>query len=149
MRTSFSQPRKLSSRSLDSLSDSGLGLVEILVAMLLLAILSVSFLPVLISGLQLAVRTSQNNTATQLVNEQLDLLAGTDSTCSALTTFASEAVPSVTDERGVDYLVDRVAAPCAAVTFPAVVTVQLRVTIDDGSTREIAVDSAFLLREAG
>ncbi|MDO8383373.1 MAG: hypothetical protein Q7T17_10385 [Microbacterium sp.] len=149
MRKSFSQPRKLSSRSLDSLSDSGLGLVEILVAILLLAILSVSFLPVLISGLQLAVRTSQNNTATQLVNEQLDLLAGTDSTCSALTTFASEAVPSVTDERGVDYLVDRVAAPCAAVTFPAVVTVQLQVTIDDGSTREIAVDSAFLLREAG
>lgn len=129
--------------------EDGLGLVEILVAMLLLTILSVSFLPVLISGLQLAVRISQNNTATQLVNEQLDLLAGTDPTCAALTTFVSEAVPTVTDERGVEYAVNRTAASCSAATFPAVVTVQLTVTIDDGGTREIDVESAFLLRGAG
>lgn len=149
MRTRVVQSRNDSPRTHLYGSDTGLGLVEILVAMLLLTILSVSFLPVLISGLQLAVRTSQNNTATQLVNEQLDLLAGTDSTCAALTTFASAAVPSVTDERDVEYLVDRIAPSCSSATFPAVVTVQLRVTIDDGSTREIAVDSAFLLREAG
>lgn len=129
--------------------ESGLGLVEILVAMLLLAVLSVSFLPVLISGLQLAVRTSQNNTANQVVNEQLDVLAATESTCVALTTYASGAVPSVTDERGVQYLIDRIAPSCASVTFPAVVVVQMRVTIDDGSSRELLVDSAFLLREAG
>jgi type II secretory pathway pseudopilin PulG len=129
--------------------DEGLGLAEILVAMFLLAILSVSFLPVLIAGLQLAVQTSQNNTATQLVNEQLDLLAGTDSTCVALTIFASASLPTVTDERGVEYTVDRVAASCSSATFPTVVSVQLTVTIDDGSTREMSVDSSFLLREAG
>lgn len=149
MRTRVAQSRNRSSLALECRSDSGLGLVEILVAMLLLTILSVSFLPVLISGLQLAVRTSQNNTATQLVNEQLDLLAGTDSTCAALTTFASTAVPSVTDERGVEYMVDRIAASCSSATFPTVVTVQMTVTIDDGSTREMLVGSAFLLREAG
>ena len=139
--------RNMSSDELDE-RDRGLGLVEILVAMLLLAILSVSFLPVLITGLQLAVRTSQNNTATQLVNEQLDRLAAVDATCTALTTYASEVVPTVTDERGVDYVVDRITPGCAAGTYPRVVNVQLEVSINDGSGREIVVDSAFLLRAA-
>lgn len=129
--------------------DAGLGLVEILVAMFLLAAISVAFLPLLVSSLQLTLRTSQNNTATQLLNEQLDLLASTDATCTALASFVTASVPDVTDERGTVYSVDRTAASCGSLTLPAVVRVEFGVTIDDGASREQTADSAFLVREAG
>ena len=73
--------------------DDGMGLIEIVIAMFILALLSLSFLPLLISSLK---STSTNRTiaaASQVASGQMELgraaAGATTATCAAMKTFAN------------------------------------------------------------
>lgn len=129
--------------------DRGIGLVEIVVAMFLLALLSIAFLPLLINSLQQAIRNATVATATQVLNEQLDALLATEPTCAAVTAFES-AVPGPTpDRRGVVYLATRSVPDCASLTFPATITVDLGVRMSNTTVDDVAISTSVVLQEAG
>jgi Tfp pilus assembly protein PilV len=89
--------------------ESGLGLVEIVVSMLMLAALAIAFLPMLVQGLKTSAATATLATATQLVNQKMEA-AGATTTCSAATALAG--VSSLVDPRGVTIQVTTVVGAC-------------------------------------
>jgi len=111
---------------------AGFGLVEVVVAMFLLAMLAVAFLPFLVQGVT---RSAENGTlaaATQLANKEMEN-ARARTTCSALTgsTF------SVLDPQGVTLQVVRAIGgicPAAAASYPVTVPVTVTVTRTDTGT---------------
>lgn len=81
-------------------ADSGIGIVEVVIAMFLLALLATTTLPLFVSALRLTVRDSTVTTSTQLLDEQLTQARSQTATCGALTTFAGTATAAVTDGAG-------------------------------------------------
>lgn len=127
-------------------NDEGLGLVEIMIALFLLAVLAVSFLPVLIQGLQLSVRNATLSTASQVLNEELDLLSAVAGTCSALDAHLAATPATVTDERGVSYIPIRTlhdGATCAEGATPSTVQVDLSIDISNQTTGDPSVTTLF------
>lgn len=119
-------------------SDAGIGLVEIVISMFLLALLAVSFLPLLVDALRASVRNSSVATANSLMSEQLDSASAVGRTCDALVAWAAASVPTLTDERGTVYTPDRVVIGCPAAAYPATarVTVSVDVSLDPAITLE-------------
>ena len=85
--------------------EEGVGLIEILISIMLLAILATALVPVLVNGLRQASSNATLATATQLANNELER-ARSWKTCSALTpssvniTDAREVVLSMTTTVG-------------------------------------------------
>jgi type II secretory pathway pseudopilin PulG len=82
--------------------ETGFGLVEIVVSMFVLALLSISFLPLLITALKTAVNNSTVATSTQLVNQQLELAGSTAQstpTCGLIKVFANSSTIGTTTAR--------------------------------------------------
>lgn len=73
-------------------SDAGFGMIEIVVSMFMLALLAMSFLPVLYNGLTAAASNARLATATQLVNQSIELARGGFASCQELQTFVGIAV---------------------------------------------------------
>jgi prepilin-type N-terminal cleavage/methylation domain len=80
-------------------SDSGFGLIEIVVSMFLLAILAMLFLPLLIQGLKQSAANTTLATGTQLVNERLRTAQGASPLCSAVSALTGSS--DHVDPRGV------------------------------------------------
>jgi len=122
-------------------ADAGFGLIEIVVAMFLLAVLAIAFLPVLVQGIA---QSSANGTlaaATQLVNREMEN-ARAQTTCSGLTadTF------TVPDDRGVTLRVTRTvgdACPATAASYP--ITVPLEVTVARTDTGDLVSSATTLI----
>lgn len=128
----------------DRNGDRGLGLIEILVAMLMLAILSLATLPVLINGIQQSAANTTLATATQLANRQMELAVLQGPTCSAITTYASTPVASVTDARGVVLQIALTAGSCPSI-FPGTRTITVAITSSaTGATLIQATTSVFV-----
>jgi len=118
-------------------SDDGLGLVEIVIAMLMIAILSVAFLPVLIQGLQTAVVNATRATSAQLAHEQIEIARGkakADDDCSNFATIDDVALPTVLDERDRTLVITRTAGVCPVGTANYPATVSFAVTVADAET---------------
>lgn len=111
--------------------DEGVGLIEIIVSMLLLAILAIAFLPLLIQGLKQSVANSTLATATQLVSEKMQLLQSQGPVCADVAGVAG--VTSLTDSRGVVLQVTTTTGVCtgASTTLSATASV---VRMDTGAT---------------
>lgn len=108
--------------------DEGLGLIEIVIAMMLLAVLAVAFLPVLIQGLQVAALNATRATANQLVNKQIETARAQADDCSLITDLASVPVSPVVDPRNVTLVTTRTVGACPS-TYPG--TVSFTVTVRD------------------
>ena len=122
----------LSSASLSGArpNDEGISLIEVIVAMMLLAILAVAFLPVLIQGLQTAAVNSTRATASQLVNLQIETARSQGGDCSLITDLEFAAVSNVVDKRGVTLVTTRDAGLCPGV-FPGTLSYSVTVTRQD------------------
>ena len=107
--------------------DAGIGLVEIIVSMFLLALLATAFLPSLVQGLTTSVRTTTIATASQLAGEQLYKLRELGTTCSEVSVFDDVVQAATTDERGTVYQPNRLVSACPT-TYPGVVSVRVWVT---------------------
>ena len=107
--------------------DDGIGLIEIIISMFLLALLATAFLPILVQGLTTSVRTTTIATASQLAGEQLDKLRELGTTCSQVSVFDDNVQAATTDERGTVYQPNRQVSACPT-TYPGVVSVRVWVT---------------------
>jgi type II secretory pathway pseudopilin PulG len=117
-------------RRIRETGDTGMGLIEIVIAMFLLALLAMAALPLLIGTLKLSAGNSSVTTATQLVEEQLAQARAQTATCGGLTAFATSTVPAVTDGTGA------VLQPARTVTCPGAYpgTARFVATVTRGGT---------------
>lgn len=81
-------------------ADDGIGLVEVLVAMLLLAIVALALLPLLITGMKLAVNNTTLAAASQLANDRITAAQAAAPGCSNVVAAVNGDFDT-TDERGV------------------------------------------------
>lgn len=91
-------------------SESGFGLVEIMVSMFMLAALAMAFVPILVQGLQQSAANTTLATATQLVNERMQLAQGAGTTCSVVAGLG--VTEDFTDPRGVVIRVTTTVGTC-------------------------------------
>ena len=106
--------------------DRGFGLIEIVVAMFLLAIVSLSVLPLLVQDLKLSAANATLANATQLANQQIEMVRS-QSLCSAI-------VPAsfMVTTQGVTLKVSRtISASCPALGYPITVPVSVSVMRTD------------------
>jgi type II secretory pathway pseudopilin PulG len=89
-------------------SEQGIGLIEIIISMLLLAILATALVPVLLSGLKQASSSATLATATQLANDELERARGW-TRCSDLDPGDS----SITDARAVVLTLSTTVGSCS------------------------------------
>lgn len=130
-------------------SDQGFGMIEVVVAMFLLALLAVAVLPTIISALRLSSTNITLSTATQLLNQQMDEARELADTCAAIQTFANDPVGLlITDPRGTVLRVHRQAATCPAV-YPSTIRFTSWVTIDGDTDRIAESETLVFVAEAG
>lgn len=113
-------------------TEPGFGVIEVVISMFLLGLLAAAFLPLLITSMQSSARSSTVATATQMLNQELDLLRAAGDTCLALTTFgASPAVAATSDFRGASYQRAHTVSSCpsGAANYPRTVSVTVTVSI--------------------
>jgi len=91
-------------------SDSGFGLIEIVISMFMLAALAIAFVPVLIQGLKQSASNTTLATATQLINERMQLAHSAGTTCSVVAGLG--ITEDFTDPRGVVIRVTTTVGTC-------------------------------------
>ena len=127
-------------------SDSGFGVVEIIVSMFLLALLAVAFLPLLITSLQVTVTNARVATATQLVTRQLEQIGAAGSSCSAVKALVAVTPAPVADPNGElrpRHSLDLPAGDvCAA---PFLRTVSLRVWVTQTGSTDVLAEARTLV----
>ncbi len=110
-------------------TDDGIGMLEVVVSMFLIALIAISFLPLLMRTLTLSTQNTITSAATQLVASSMDKARViTPSTCSAATTFATAVLPTVTDARGVVLQPRRELVGACPTSYPGTVAIRAWVT---------------------
>lgn len=103
--------------------ESGIGIIEILVSIVLFGLIAMAFIPFLISNIKATARDTTIATATQFANERLNLVrSAAQSSCSAfIAQVNANPVPrTVQDARGVQLIITQLpdtlpaAHPCAS-----------------------------------
>lgn len=124
-------------------SDAGFGLIEIIVAMFLLAIIAIAFIPVLIQGMRLSVTNATTAAATQLVSSNIEDARSRGPLCANVAAFAND--PSVASMitpagHGVNLVVHRTPLTCPtdASAYPGTVAFSVYVTTTTDSTTKLA-----------
>ncbi len=112
--------------------EQGLGLIEIVVSMFLVALLAIAFLPLLIQSLRSTTTNTSVATANQLVSQQLEALRSVSTNCASVTSFTTTDPAPVTDDRGVVLTIDRQLIGICPITYPG--TVKVRVAVSVGGT---------------
>lgn len=121
--------------------EDGFGLVEMVVSMLILAALAVAFLPLLIQGLKQSAQNTTTATATQLVNQQIQLAQSKGPACAAVRSVAG--TQDLTDPRGVVIRVTTTVATCPSGVGTVAVTVSA-LRVDTGATTVTAKTLVFV-----
>lgn len=129
--------------------ETGLGLIEILVSMLLLALLAVAFLPVAVNALQLGPKNAAIAAGNQLVADGLTkaeaqgLLscANVQSLVSTFPAAAATTAPAV--EYGITLVFEQPGGcPPAPLDYPSTVEVEVRAVQYAGTPRATALTKA-------
>ncbi|WP_166806134.1 prepilin-type N-terminal cleavage/methylation domain-containing protein [Cryobacterium sp. TMT2-10] len=129
------------------LEDSGLGLIEIMVSMMLLAVISLAVLPTLIGSIKATSQNATIATASQLLSQQLEEARSRDSRCAALANFAAETIAPVVDGRGVSLQPKRDPIVCPS-TYPGTVRVRISVVVS-GTTQVLASAVSLIFVKTG
>ncbi|MDM4761525.1 hypothetical protein QT381_00690 [Galbitalea sp. SE-J8] len=133
--------------------ECGLGIIEVVVAVLLIAIVAVAFLPVLLNGLRMSAVNATMAAGNELANAQLEE-ARAATTCVELQTWVAAAA-SVTDARNVELQAYKSYSGCdntdsdkSTVTidaYPGAVEATVRVTrADTGAAISTIVTRVYL-----
>lgn len=131
---------KVSSRPLDE----GFSLVEIVVAIFILAALSLALIPALVVGVQQAKNNAVIAAATEMLSARLDDSRGQTKSCQALTAFAASTVADQIESHGVALHLDQSLGACPS-SYPG--TVRYSVTVirtDTGAVLATASSLIFL-----
>jgi Tfp pilus assembly protein PilV len=114
----------------ETADDAGIGMIEIVVAMFMLALLALSFAPLLAGTLRLSASSADRTTAAELVERQLAEARAQTATCAGLTTYAASPAPAAATGRGVVLNSTRTVACPATYPGTARVTVAVRAAGD-------------------
>lgn len=120
-------------------SESGFGVIEVVVSIFLLGLLSVSFIPLLTNSWKATSMNTTIATATQIVNQQIEGAravrspTSTAPSCYDVTQFLQVTLPPVIDPRGVTLVPQWDAASCPS-NYPGVVRAQISVMRSGYST---------------
>jgi Tfp pilus assembly protein PilV len=117
--------------------ESGIGLIEIVISMFLVALIAMAFLPLLIRTYSTTSLNTTTATATQLLDANVDAARTTASNCQAVTNFVATAITTVTDERGVVYQPHRALVGTCPAGYPGTVGVRTWIT-ELGKTQVVA-----------
>ena len=115
-----------------SRDDRGFGLIEIVISMFLLGLLAAAFLPLLVQGLKQSAANATLATATQLANDQIELVRSATK-CSELGLPTTVTTTTIVDPRKVTLSIVRtVGSSCAPIAEdPVKVPVSVTVTRTD------------------
>ena len=119
--------------------ERGIGIIEIVVSMFLIALLVLSFIPVLINSNRLSARNTTMATATQIVNKQIELARGfapqapTAPSCDFINTFVLRSIPPYVDPRGITLQAAWSPITCPS-SGPGTVSMRVSVTQSGSST---------------
>lgn len=114
--------------------DSGFGIIEVVIAMFLLGLIAVAFLPLLQTSMKLASKNVTAATASQLVNEQMDTARGLAPTCAAIREFSTETIGLlIADPRGTVLEIHRHGPTTCPTSYPTSVIFRTTVTIQGSS----------------
>jgi prepilin-type N-terminal cleavage/methylation domain-containing protein len=120
----------------------GFGIIEIVVAMFLLALLSMAILPLLVQGMKLSTANATLAAATQLANQQIELVRS-QSLCSAIV----PATTSVTTQ-GVTLQASRtVGSACPVSGYP--ITIPVLVSVTRADTNAVVASAKTLVFATG
>ena len=119
-----------------SRDDRGFGLIEIVVSMFLLGLLAAAFLPLLIQGLKQSAANATLATATQLANDQIELVRSATK-CSELGLPTAITTTTVVDPRNVTLSVVRTVGSSCAPIAENPVNVPVNVTVTRTDTGDV------------
>jgi type II secretory pathway pseudopilin PulG len=124
--------------------DVGFSLVEVVVSLFILALLSLSLLPLLIQGVKIAATNSTQAGATRVVNDRIEQARATE-TCTAVLAQAGSTTTSV-DGRGDSFVITGTAgiAACPA-AYPAVIKLTVSVATSTEPAKSLATASTLVL----
>lgn len=127
--------------------DEGLGLMEIVTAMFVLAILALALLPLLITGMQTSVRNTTIAAATQFANDRMTIAqamgANSATPCSDIQGLAS-APATMIDGRGVELRAVTTVGNCP--TGVGTISVATAVSrVDDGTVLARATTAVLVV----
>jgi len=124
--------------------EAGIGLIEIVISMFLVALIAMAFLPLLIRTYSTTSLNTTTATATQLLDANVDAIrtkATAEPTCLALTSFVAATPSTITDERGITYEPHR-SLVCPA-GYPG--TAEARVWITELGDLDVVAEATTLL----
>ena len=128
----------------DIRADDGIGMLEIVVSMFLIALLAISFLPLLMQTLKVSTQNTYTASASQLVAASMDRARViTPTTCTAVTAFATASLANVTDDRGVVLVQHRQLTSACPASYPGTVAVRAWVT-ESGKPGVLAESSTLI-----
>lgn len=118
--------------------DEGFTLVEVVVAILVLALISVALLPLLIQGLKQSAQSAAIASAVQIANSQIELARVQATTCTAITATPLVTVSSAATYRGVPLVVEKSVGACPSPTPTATSpkTIRFTATVTRSDTGE-------------
>ena len=120
--------------------ERGFGLIEIVVAMFLLAIVTLAVLPLLVQGLKLSASNATVAAASQLANQQVELLRS-KSLCGDIAPATTTATA-----QGVVLQISRtVGTTCPLLGYPITVPVSVSVTRTDTSVVVATVNTLIFV----
>jgi len=123
-------------------NDRGFGVIEVVVAMFLLALIAVAIVPILVQGLRLSVQNAVLATSNQLANQQIEQVRGL-SACSALT-----PTTTTTTTQGVSLKAIRtIGTACPATGYP--VTIKVSVTVSRTDSNAVVTNASTLVFVTG
>jgi prepilin-type N-terminal cleavage/methylation domain-containing protein len=130
-------------------SDEGFTLVEIIVAMFILALISLALVPLLINGIKQTAQTAAIATATGLVSSQLNTARAQTATCSGVMATPAPTLPS--KYRGVPMTLTTTfgACPSPAPTATTPGTIQVTVTVTRTDTHLVLASATTMILVTG
>ena len=109
--------------------DAGIGLIEIMISMMLLALLSIAILPFLVQGMRNSSSNATLATASQFAGQEINSVRALSADCATVSSFDDGPVMVKADARGVQLQIRRLVGACpAAADYPGVVSVSVEVT---------------------
>ena len=130
--------------------ERGIGILEVVVAIFLLALIVLSFAPVLNNSIKLSGRNTTIATASQIVGEQIETAralrssTATDPSCADIQAYVSTPQAVVLDPRGVTMATTRTYSGCPSVA-PWAVYLSVTVTQTGTSTVLASADTVILM----
>lgn len=124
--------------------EAGIGLIEVVVSMFILALIALSILPLLAQGLTQSAKNSSIASATQFVSERLDFPRGVTDTCASVAGRAGTETRA--DARGNPLTLVSVAGACPT-SYPG--TVSFTTTATRTGTTTALASATILVYVAG